>query len=103
MSALLIPRANAPGLPWGRPVGVLDGSEHVIVPQAGSQASSGELEPRHGHVDPAPTQVRDGLQQDLRSGKSGEIDVARASAAGRNRLCGLTQVPTGQNTAGGPL
>jgi hypothetical protein len=80
--------------------GVFDGSEHVIVPQAGDQAGAGGLEPRQGHVDPAPMQVRNSLQQDLRSG---EIDVARASAAGRSRLCGLTQVPAGQKYGRGPL
>jgi hypothetical protein len=52
------------GIPRPAPMsadGVLDGSEHAIVPQAGNQAGAGGLEPRHGHVDPASTQVRDGL------------------------------------------
>ena len=82
--------------------GLRDRSEHVIVPLAGDQAGAGGLEPHHGYVDPAPTQVRDGLQQDLRSGESSEIDVAHASAAGKKRSCGLPEVPAAQKYGRGP-
>ena len=51
--------------------GVLNGSEHVIIPQSGDQAAAGgralravELQPRHGNVDAAPAQVRDELLED---------------------------------------